>query len=231
MSNKDYMNKIAEDGQLIIISGASGVGKRTVVNEYVAKHDDAFRPVSVTTREMHEGDENGKNHWFVSSTEFDRLVRTNQLFEYTYYNRNGYGTPRVAVDDALKKGKNVILIEDVVGAMQIKGANPEATLVFLLTPTWDELEQRIRARHEGKTEDEIQEYIVSAQEQILCANQYDYILVNDTVDETVRRLDQIIQGNRYRLRSMNGFLEAYKQSEILSKMEGEINDFSEMFKA
>ena len=222
---KKYLNRIAERGQLIVVSGASGVGKRTIIKEYLKSHPKAIRCVSVTTRPMQPGEVDGEEHWFITNQEFERMIRTNQLFEYSYYNRVGYGTARAAVTQARDSGRNVILIEDVAGAMRVRALCPDATLIFLLTPTWEELEKRIRLRHQDKEEDEIQEFISSAQEEILCAGQYDYILVNDTITKTVNRFAQIIHGNRYRAVSMSGFLESYIESEITSKMADELQAF------
>jgi guanylate kinase len=226
MGNQEYLSKIAEYGQLIVISGASGVGKRTIINEYLKDHPNAYRCVSLTTRDMKPGEVDGEKHWFVSNAEFERLARTNQLFEYSYYHRIGYGTTRTAVEEARKEGKNVILIEDVVGAMRVRALCPDATLIFLLTPDWDELEGRIRERHKGEEEKDIAEYILSAQEEILCAGQYDYILINDTIEKTVNRLSQIIHGNRYRSQSMANFLKSYIESEIDSELATEVHDYA-----
>ena len=228
MAEKEYLNRIAERGQLIVISGASGVGKRTVVERYLRTHPQAVRCVSVTTRQRKPGEVDGEEYWFVTNQEFERMIRNQQLFEYSYSNRIGYGTTRTAVKQARDAGRNVILIEDATGAMRVRALCPDATLIFLLSPTWAELEERIRKRHEGEPEEVIQEYIGSAQEEILCAGQYDYIVVNDTVDKTVNRLAQIIHGNRYRATSMKGFLEGYIESEISSEMAKELQEYGSL---
>lgn len=149
------------------------------------------------------------------------MVRSQQLLEYEYYNRNGYGTPRKAVEEQRKQGKNVIVIADVTGAMRIRARCPEATLIFILSPSWDALEARIRERHVGNDE-KIAELLSIAQEEILCAEQYDYILINDSVEKTVRRLGQIIHGNRYSKNSMKTFMQSYIKSEIQSDLVDEI---------
>ena len=219
--DKDYFNKIAAQGQLIVISGPSSVGKRTVIEEYMKEHVSAHRCISVTTRSPREEEVDGREHYFVSHLEFERMVRSGQLLEYSYYNRNGYGTPKTAVDEARAAGKNVILIEEAAGAMKIRAMCPDATLIFILPPTWDELEERIRARHEGHP-DVIAERLLEAQEKILCASQYDYILINDAVENTVRRMGQIIHGNRYSRNSMQEFMKSYIGSEIQSDLADEI---------
>lgn len=216
-NSKKYFERIAEHGQLVIISGPSGVGKRTVLNGYLAEHPNALTCTSVTTREPRPGEIDGVNHFFVSHLEFDRLVRSKQLLEYGYYNLNGYGTPRKAVENARNTGRNVLLITDVSGAMRIRALCPDATLIFLLPPAWTDLVERIK-KNTTLSDTELEQRLYIAQEEIQCAEQYDYILINDTVEKTVRRLGQIIHGNRYSRVSMKPFMESYLESEIQSDL-------------
>ena len=219
---KDYFKMIGAYGQLIVISGAVGVGKRTLVKEYLKQHPVATKCPTVTTREPREGEVEGREHFFISNKEFDQLVRSKELVDYSYYNRVGYGTTRHAIDTARAQGKNVILIEDAVGAMRVKAVYPDATLITFLTPTWDELEKRIRERAVNDTPAELEDRLQRAQEQILCADQFDYVLVNDTVEKSVRRLGQIIHGNRYSKAMMKYFVNGYIQSELKSEVADEL---------
>ena len=215
--NKEYFNKVAEYGQLIIVSGPSGVGKKTIIKEYLKDHPNAVRCTSVTTRPQRPDEVEGEDYYFISHEEFDQLIRSNQMLEFGYYRRNGYGTIRNAVEQLREQGRNVILDIDVVGAMKVRTICPDATLVFLVPPTWEELEERIhKSQYIPKAE--IAERLEIAKEEILCANQYDYILINDTVEDTVRRLAQIIHGNRYSRSSMKSFLKSYIESEINSDL-------------
>lgn len=213
----DYLSKVAEYGQLIVVSGPSGVGKKTIIKEYLKDHPNAVRCTSITTRDQRPDEVDGVDYYFVSHEEFDQLVRSNQMLEWGYYRRNGYGTIRNAVEQLREKGRNVILDIDVVGAMKVRTICPDVTLVFLVPPTWEELENRI---HNSKfiPEDEIAERLEIAKEEILCAEQYDYVLINDTIEDTVRRLAQIIHGNRYSRSSMKSFLKSYIESEIDSEL-------------
>lgn len=221
---KEYFNKVAEYGQLIVVSGPSGVGKKTIIREYLKDHPNAIRCTSITTRPQRPDEVDGVDYYFVSHEEFDRLVRSNQMLEFGYYRRNGYGTIRNAVEQLREKGRNVILDIDVVGAMKVRTICPDATLVFLIPPTWDDLNTRI---HNNKfiPEAEIAERLEIAKEEIICAEQYDYILINDTVEDTVRRLAQIIHGNRYSRSSMKSFLQSYIESEIKSDLVDMIRSF------
>ena len=214
---KEYFDKVAEYGQLIVISGPSGVGKTTIIKEYLKEHPNAVRCTSVTTRPQRPDEVDGKDYYFVSHEEFHQLIRSNQMLEWGYYNRNGYGTIRNAVEQLRSKGHNVILEIDVIGAMKVRTICPDATLVFLVPPTWEDLEARI---HNIKfiSESEIAERLEIAKEEVACADQYDYILINDTVENTVRRLGQIIHGNRYSRNSMKSFLKSYIESEIHSEL-------------
>lgn len=212
-SDKKYFERIAERGQLVVISGPSGVGKRTILKRYLEEHPNACTCTSVTTREQRPDEIDGDRHYYISHLEFERMIRSQQLLEYGYYNRNGYGTPRKAVEDARQEGHNVLLITDVTGAMKVRALCPDATLIFILPPTWDELVERIKGR-DSVSEEVINERLFIAQEEILCAEQYDYILINDTVEKTVRRLGQIVHGNRYSRNSMKPFMESYLESEI-----------------
>ncbi len=210
---QDYYDKIAPRGQLIVVSGPSGVGKRTVLRKYMAEHPRACHSVSATTRDPRPNEVDGVDYFFLSFEEFDRQIRTNQMLEYAYYNHHCYGTPKKGVEDARAAGRNVILEIEVNGAMQVKKLCPDATLVFIMPPSWKELERRLRERN-TETEEAIQERLEIAKEEIAMADQYDYIIVNDTVEKAISRFAQIVHGHRYSINCMTEFLKTYIEGEI-----------------
>lgn len=209
---KEYFDKIADRGQLIIISGPDGSGKRSIMNRYLKEHESACSCVPVTTRDPRSSEVEGKDYFFISQLDFDRLIRTKQMLEYSYHGNYGYGIPKQFVEDKREAGKNVIIHMYAFDAMQVRAICPDATLIFIMPPTWEDLERRLSAIESNG--DIVAKHLEFAKEEIACAVQYDYIIVNDTVDKAVNRIAQIIHGNRYSRNNMREFLAAYIESEI-----------------
>ena len=207
---KEYLDKIAEYGQLIVVSGPSGVGNKTVLREYLQDHEQACVSVSVTTRRQRKHEIDGKDYWFVSVPEFERMVRMGEMLEYTYVNGNAYGTTKKSVEEARARGKNVILDVDTIGAMKIRALCPDATLIYILPPSWDELKSRLSSTG-IYTEEEVNALMEIAEEEISCANNYDYILVNDQVEDCVDRLHQIILSERAKAQRNEEFINTIQQ--------------------
>lgn len=145
--------------------------------------------------------------------EFGTMVRMGEMLEYTYVNGNAYGTTKKSVEEARAKGKNVILDVDTIGAMKIRALCPDATLIYILPPSWDELKSRLSSTG-IYTEEEVNALMEIAEEEISCANSYDYILVNDTISNTLSRFAQIIHSNRYSRNCMKEFLDSYIDGEV-----------------
>ena len=177
-------------GKLIIISGFSGVGKGTVVKYILDNYSDYKISISATTRSPREGEVDGTHYHFLTTEKFEDMIKNNQLLEYANYVGNYYGTPRDYVEEQIKANRNVILEIESVGALNVKKIFPEAVLVFITQPDADELEKRLRGRG---TEDE--ETIIArlrkAAKESEGVEKYDYIVINNTVDEAVLEIENI----------------------------------------
>ena len=197
------MNK---KGQLIVVSGPSGVGKGTVLKEYLNSRDGITYSVSATTRQPRPGEENGIHYYFLSREEFERTAAEGGMLEYASYNGNYYGTPKAPVEQQRNQGNDVVLEIEVQGALQVKKSCPDALLIFVAPPSFEELKNRLTGR---QTEDAktVENRLNIARQELMCAGEYDYIIVNDTVEQAVRRLEQIISANRYNKNNMKEFLD------------------------
>ena len=186
------MNK---KGQLIVVSGPSGVGKGTMLREYVKGRESVRYSVSATTRAPRPGEENGKDYYFLTKEEFLNRVEQGNILEYAQYNGNFYGTPKDMVEQALAQGQDIILEIDVQGALHVKEKSPGALLVFIMPPSGEELRQRLIGR---QTEDEatINKRLAIAQEEMAQVQEYQYVVVNDNLDQAVAQFNHIVEANR-----------------------------------
>ena len=182
-------------GVLAVVSGFSGAGKGTVMKALLKEYDDYALSISVTTRSPRPGEEDGREYFFRTREEVEKMIAEEQLLEYAEYVGNYYGTPRFYVEDMLAKGKNVILEIELQGAMQIKQKNPEAVMVFITPPSFEELKNRLIGRG-TETEEVINSRLARAAEEAEEMDKYDYIVVNDQVEDCVHRLHQIILSER-----------------------------------
>ena len=180
-------------GKLFVISGSSGVGKGTVISEFLKKHPDFKLSISCTTRAMREGETDGVNYFFLSKEEFKKCADNNEFLEWAEFSGNCYGTKKEFVEKCLKKGENLILEIDTKGALNVKHIMPEAKLIFIVPPSLEELEARLRGRH-TETEEAIQKRLASIKSEIENSKHYDYTVVNDTVENAVKRLEDIVMG-------------------------------------
>jgi len=184
------MNK---QGALIIVSGPSGTGKGTIMNEYFKKYteDNSFLSISATTRAPRPGEKEGVNYYYKTKEEFEHLRNTDGLAEWAEFCGNYYGTPKKAVLDMINAGKNVVLEIEVQGAMQVKKTFPDAACVFVLPPSFKELRKRLVER-QTESEDVIDTRLRRAKQEVMLIDNYDYILINDELDAAVDTFHSIV---------------------------------------
>ncbi len=197
-------------GVLTVVSGFSGAGKGTVMKRLIQKYDDYALSISVTTRKPREGERDGIEYFFKTKEEVETMIENDEFLEYARYVDNYYGTPRFYVEEMLAKGKNVILEIEIQGAMQIKSKNPEAVLVFVTPPSFEELRNRLVGRG-TETADVIESRLRRASEEAEGMPSYDYILVNDQVEDCVDRLHQIILSERAKAQRNEEFINTIQQ--------------------
>lgn len=191
-------------GSLFVVSAPAGCGKDTILSEMFKRTDKAGYAVSATTRAPREGEVNGVHYHFFSREEFERMIAEKEVLEYTEYCGNYYGTLKKSVNDLLEAGKDAILKIEVEGAMNIKNMFPEACLVFILPPSWEVLEKRLRDRG-TETEEKIVERTEQARSEVGFAKNYDYLIVNDDLNTAVDDLMAVLRAENLR-RERNGGL-------------------------
>ena len=172
---------------LTVLSGPSGVGKSTVVAHLRANHPEVWLSVSATTRKPRPGETHGVEYYFVTDDEFDRLVAAGELLEWAEFAGHRYGTPRQPVTDRLARGEPVLLELDVQGARQIRAARPDARLVFLAPPSWDELVRRLVGRATESTE-VIERRLEAARAELSAEAEFDVTLINTSVQDVAHEL-------------------------------------------
>ncbi|MCD8342662.1 MAG: guanylate kinase [Clostridiales bacterium] len=185
------MTEAQKQGQLIVISGPSGVGKGTLIEELQKRRDDLGFSVSYTTRAPRENEVDGKHYFFVTQREFQCRVEQGDFLEYAGYADNAYGTSRSQVEAMLDRGQTVILDIETKGAMQVRERRPDATLIYILPPSYAELKARLYGR---KTEDEasIRKRLAQAKKDLPYISKYDFVVVNCQVALAVNELNEIL---------------------------------------
>ncbi|MBP3198808.1 MAG: guanylate kinase [Butyrivibrio sp.] len=178
-------------GIIIVVSGFSGAGKGTVMKALTAKYKNYALSISATTREPRPGEQNGREYFFVSNEEFEKLIKENGLIEHAGYVDHYYGTPRKFVEDKLSSGIDVILEIEIQGALQIKKQYNDAVLLFVMPPSAKELEERLRGRG-TETDEVIRQRLSRAKEEAEGIENYDYIVINDKLEDCVERVNDII---------------------------------------
>lgn len=182
-------------GIMIVLSGFSGVGKGTLVRELLRAYDNYALSVSMTTRKPREGEQEGVSYYFVDRNTFEKTIAEDGLIEYAQYCGNYYGTPRRYVENTLAEGRDVILEIEIQGALKIKERFPQALLLYVMPPCAAELKRRLTGRG---TEEEavIRKRLKRAREEAEGIENYDYIVINDDLEECVREVHGIITAAR-----------------------------------
>ncbi len=202
---------MSNTGKLVVFSGFSGSGKGTIMKELMAKHgDDYALSVSATTRGPRPGEEHGREYFFISEEEFEQMIKADGLLEYAKYVDHYYGTPKSYVNEQLSAGKNVILEIEIQGALKVKEKFPDTLLLFVTPPSAEELKSRLVGRG-TETMDVIEFRMNRAKEEALEMDQYDYLIINDDLQECVEEMHQIIQGGHRRSFRNAEFIEHMKE--------------------
>ena len=178
---------MSERPRLTVLSGPSGVGKSTVVAHMRKMRPEVWLSVSATTRHPRPGEKNGVQYHFVDNDEFDKLVANGELLEWAEFAGNRYGTPRAAVLEKLERGEPVLLEIDLQGARQVRESMPEAQLVFLAPPSWDELVRRLTGRG-TEPQDVIERRLEAAKVELAAEREFDTTLVNTSVEQVAAEL-------------------------------------------
>lgn len=186
--------KITPNSNIYILSGSSGVGKDTILRAFLAKHPEFKLSVSHTTRKQRPNEKDGIDYYFVNEEEFYHGIENGEFLEWANFSGNKYGTKKETINNILKKTNNVILKLDTKGALKIKKLIPQAKLIFVAPPSIKELEARLRGRG-TESEDAIQRRLSAIKTEMKNSKQYDFQIVNDTVDNAVTSLEDIMKIN------------------------------------
>ncbi len=185
-------------GLLIVLSGPSGTGKGTVCKALLQKRKDISLSISCTTRLPRPGETDGVSYFFKTHEEFEKLIEQNAFLEYADVFSNYYGTPKSFVDAAIEQGRDVLLEIDVQGALKVKAAYPQGVYIFLVPPTMEELENRIRSRG-TETSEQIKARLGKAGAEMKLMDEYDYRIVNDEVDNVVCSIEAVIKAEKLKI--------------------------------
>lgn len=197
-------------GQLYILSGPSGSGKDTILKIVLQKMDALQLSISSVTRAMRDGEVNGEKYNFISRADFEQMIREDALLEYNVYLGQYYGTPRRPVEDYLDQGIDVILEIDVNGAQKVKARCPDAVCIFVLPPSFAVLQARLAGRG-TETGQAIAKRLEIALNEIAQAGWYDYIVVNDVLQQACLELESIIISHRCKTENRNYWLKEFSK--------------------
>lgn len=204
-----------ERGILVVISGFSGAGKGTIMRELIDRYD-YFLSVSATTRSPRKGEVEGQDYYFHTREEFQQMIRDDELIEWAEYVGNFYGTPKKRVEEQLAEGKDVLLEIEMQGGMLVKEKFPNALLIFVSPPSAKVLRERLTGRG-TETPEEIEKRLLRAVEEVKYMRDYDYIIVNDELEDAINKVNDLIRYDHYKV---------CNSSRMIEKMEREIGSFA-----
>ncbi len=187
-----------KQGTLVVVSGFAGTGKGTVMKELLARYDSYALSISATTRNPRPGEADGREYFFKTKEEFEQMIAQDAFVEYACYVGNYYGTPKKYVEDQLADGKDVILEIEIQGALKVKKQFPDALLLFIAPPSADVLKDRLVGRG-TETEDVIAKRLARAVEESEGIENYDYLVVNDNLEECVENVHHMIQSAGWKM--------------------------------
>ncbi|MGN0240798.1 MAG: guanylate kinase [Candidatus Weimeria sp.] len=207
-------------GLVVVLSGFSGAGKGTIMKHLLNKYPGMYNlSISATTRGKRQGEEEGREYFFKTREEFDQMVANGEFLEHATFNGNSYGTPKSYVQRLIDEGKDVILEIEVNGALQVKKIFPDALLLFVTPPSATELKNRLVGRGTETADVVAQRLSISSRESLLMP-EYDYLVINDQIDESVERVHMIIQSAHYATKA-NAAQIAELQEELKAFSKGE----------
>ena len=192
------MIKTNNKGLLIVISGPSGAGKDTICQKLIKENLDIWMSVSMTTRKPRPFEKDGVDYFFVSNEEFENKINDGTFLEYASYNDNYYGTPKDKVEEKLNEGKDVILVIDINGAVNIKKIIPSALFIFIMPPDMETLKNRLIGR-KTESKDKVVQRFINAYNEVNNYKKYNYVVVNDKVEDAVYKVKSIIQSEKCRV--------------------------------
>ncbi len=201
---------MSEQGVMVVISGFSGAGKGTLMKELLKRYPNYALSISCTTREPRSGEVNGREYYFITEEEFVRMIRDDELVEHACYCGCYYGTPRAYVEQKMAEGKDVLLEIEIQGALQIKEKFPETVLIFVMPPSAEELKKRLCGRG-TESEAVINARLHRAVEEAQDMDRYDYLLINDNVEQCASLLHEVIQSQHFKAASQKGRIEKIRR--------------------
>ncbi len=199
-------------GILIVVSGFSGAGKGTLMKKLLKNYDNYALSISATTREPRVGEADGREYFFKTREEFEKMIAQEELIEYAKYVNNYYGTPQAYVEEQLASGKDVILEIEIQGALKVKEKFPETLLLFVTPPSADILRERLISRG-TETMEEIESRMQRAAEEAEVMEDYDYLIINDDLDACVKEMHDIICSEHHR---------AFRNETLINQMKEEL---------